>query len=221
MALKKPQTADDLTPPFAVVGEPGWADRLRTWLADFDFRFAVPSTEAEVAAAETRLGVRLPADWRAFLLAFGPLDLDGLRLSSPAAITHMDGVWFRSHLSEPERALLPQLLQVGECGSDNFVAFSTRDGWVCVCSHDPGGLWDWCPSFSDFLRVQLVRLWSGYYGWPDESVQELSDGLASQWLAAWDQQRHAERPGSAAPAAPESLGSEKAYMRPGSAAADG
>jgi hypothetical protein len=105
----------------------------------------------------------------------------------------MDRVWFRSHLPDRDRALLPQLLQVGECGSDNYVAFSTADGWVCECSHDPGGLWHWCPSFSDFLRVQLVRLWSGYYGWPDDAVRELSDGLTERWLAGWQRQWLAER----------------------------
>ncbi len=197
MALNKPKTEDDLLPPFAVVGEPGWAERLRVWLADFDFRFAEPSTEVEIAAAESRLGgVRLPEDWRAFLLAFGPLNLDGAQLSGPEQITRLDRIWFRSHLAERDQALLAHLLQVGECGSDNFVAFNTRDGWVCECSLDPGGLWDWCPSFSDFLRVQLIQLWSGYYGWPDESVEELSNGLASRWLAEWQKQRQAE-PGPA------------------------
>ena len=192
MELTKPRTTDELLPPFAAVGEPGWETRLRAWLTGFDFRFVQPSTPAEVAAAEGRLGQRLPTEWRAFLLTFGPLDLDGVRLLAPRQIDRMGGVWFRSHLSEQEQALLPRLLQVGECGSDNYIAFSTADGWVCECCHDPGGLNDWCPSFSDFLRVHLVRLWAGYYGWPDPEVGQLSDGLAEQWLAGWALQRHAE-----------------------------
>ena len=189
MGLPTPRTAEELLPPIAVVGEPGWDSRLRAWLTDF--RFAAPSSPAEVAAAESRLGVRLPADWRAFLLEFGPLDLDRVRLSAPSQIVRMGGVWFRPHLSERERALLPGLLQVGECGSDNYIALSTADGWVCECCHDPGGLYDWCPSFGDFLRVQLVRLWSGHYGWPDPEVGQLSDGLAEHWPAGWGLQRHA------------------------------
>ena len=108
MGLPRPRTTDELLPPFAVVGEPGWDARLRAWLIDFDFQFTQPIKPAEVAAAEVRLGQRLPADWRAFLLAFGPLDLDGVRLSAPGQIVRMGGVWFRSHLNEQEQALLPR-----------------------------------------------------------------------------------------------------------------
>lgn len=189
MSLIKPQTEVELLPPLDAIGEPGWESRLRAWLTEFDFRFGEPSTEAEVAEAELRLGVRLPEDWRMFLLAFGPLDLESVRLTPPAQITPLNDVWFKSHLSESDRAMLFQFLQVGECSSGNYIGWNTIDGWVCECCHDPGGLWDWCPSFSELIRLSLVRLWCGYYGWPDDSVQQLSERLARRWLTAWKQRR--------------------------------
>lgn len=192
MSLNKPQTEHELLPPFAKVGDPEWDTRLRNWLSAFDFRFGTASTEEELAEAESRLGTPLPADWRLFLLAFGPLDLGSVQLTPPAQIKTLQDVWFRSHLKEDDQQRLSQFLQVGECGSDNYIACNMFTGWVCECCHDPGGFWDWCPSFNDFLRLKLVGMWSGYFGWPDEEVQALSDRLSKHWLAEWNQQKLAE-----------------------------
>ena len=189
MSLIKPRTEQDLLPPFLNVGDPEWDTRFRTWLNAFDFRFGSTSTEEELAEAESRLGIQLPADWRLVLLAFGPLDLDSVQLTHPDRIATLEDVWFRSHLKEDDQQMLSQFLQVGECGSDNYVAYNLSNGWVCECCHDPGGFGNWCPSFNDFLRLKLIGMWSGYYGWPDEGVQTLSEGLSSQWLADWKQQR--------------------------------
>ena len=189
MALSKPQTEQELLPPFLRIGEPEWDTRLRDWLDDFDFRIGTTSFEHELTEAESRLGVKLPADWRAFLLTFGPLDLDSVQLTSPSQIVTLQDVWFRSHLKEIDQQMLPQFLQVGECGSDNSIAYNISNGWVCECSHDPVGFWHWCPSFSDFLRLKLIGMWSGFYGWPDHDVQELSSRLSNQWLTQWSQQR--------------------------------
>jgi len=189
MTLVRPQTEQDLLPPFSHVGETEWDTRLRRWLTAFDFDFGAPSTEEELAEAESRLGTPLPADWRVFLSAFGPLNLDSVQLTSPAQIGTLQDVWFKSHLKDHDQQLLPQFLQVGECSSDNYIAFNISNGWICECCHDPSGFWDWCPSFNDFLRLKLIGMWSGYYSWPDEQVRFLEDSLSSQWTAEWKQRR--------------------------------
>lgn len=48
---------------------------------------------------------------------------------------------------------------------------------ILNCAHDPPGFSSWLPDFDSVVKVILIDLACGYYGWPDEEVSALADEL--------------------------------------------
>lgn len=176
--LRKPVSLDDLRPPFERIGEQGWADRVRGLLDAYGVPLPAPVAADELDARRAELGVELPPALRTFLTEIGPLDPREIRILPPAEIVSLDGVWFRDHLGFFDRRRLRGLIAVGDyLGSGDFIALEPKTGRCCLCSHDPPGFSSWLPDFDSVVKVILVNLACGYYGWPDEEVSALADEL--------------------------------------------
>ncbi|MEZ6188782.1 MAG: SMI1/KNR4 family protein [Planctomycetota bacterium] len=179
MEPKKPIRESDVAPPFSHLGEPGWAEAVKVLLATYDVPLPTPVSSVALANREAELGIKLPQALCTFLTKVGPLDLDGLRIHPPEEITFCDRVWFRDHLTPEHQAWLPQLLAVAGTGSDNFIALDLESRRCGVLSHDPPGLWKPLPDFDTLIKVTLMRLPAGYYGWPDQEVADLVDAAVT------------------------------------------
>lgn len=175
---KKPTEKADLEPPFSRIGDPGWAEGVKALLASYGVPLPTPVPEATLASREVELGIKLPTALCTFLTEVGPLDLD-LRVHRPEGIRFCNEIWFRDHLAPEHQALLPRLLAVASVGSDNFVALDVESSRCGVLSHDPPGFWKPLPDFDTLIKVMLMRLPTGYYGWPDEEVAELVDAAVT------------------------------------------
>jgi hypothetical protein len=62
-------------------------------------------------------------------------------------------------------------------GSDNHIAIDPVSGTCYLCSHDPAGIYDEAASFDDLVRIAVIDLSWGYYGWPDPKVERLPTEL--------------------------------------------
>lgn len=187
--LEKPLSKSDLKLPFQKVGEPGWQAALRNLFADFDVPPADSVHVQEVEAAEARLGVALPDDWRQVLLEFGALKFGASSWASPRDIVRLDGIWFRDFLSPEDRSNLSNMLLVATTGSDNCYGYDVASGVVHLCSHDPAGIFEDIPNVGALLRFELLGLYCGKFGWPDDEISDIVEELQEQWLEEWSKAR--------------------------------
>ena len=183
--MDQPTRPEELAPPVGVVGRAGWEGPLRRWLEEFGCRLWPPATEAMLAQAEADLGRPLPADWRSFLATLGPSPLGDVHFLPPAQIRPVTDVWFRDLLSPADQARLATLWAVADTGSDGLVVYDTVAGRYGRCRHDPPEPADWCPTFSDLLRLVLLAEWCGRGGWPDDDLERMVADLSARWLARW------------------------------------
>ena len=181
---KKPENETDLLPPFDYIGKDGWDSKLRQLLTEYTVPLPPPSTELEVQRCEARIGFPLPSSLKLFLLTFGPVDFDGLRICPPEDVKTLQNVWFRDFLAREEQLKLAGLIQVAETGSDNYYALDASDGRCCLCSHDPSGLFDWLSSFDDLIKMAVIDLSWGYYGWLDSEIEEMARHLKRELLGS-------------------------------------
>jgi len=175
--LRKPITKEDLLPPFQTVGEPGWADRLRHVLIDYEVPLPESVPAELVTLRESELGVRLPAALREFYTTFGSVDFDGFQLYPVDALEPLTRAWFRQSLDVGQQARLSTLIAISDSGSDNYIAIDPVSGTCYLCSHDPVGISDEAASFDDLVRKAVIDLSWGYYGWPDPEVERLATEL--------------------------------------------
>jgi SMI1 / KNR4 family (SUKH-1) len=174
---EKPNIKEALMPPFQAIGEPGWAERLRQVLLDYDTSLPEPAPYESIEAREQALGIRLPRALRAFYMEFGPVDFDGFELFSIDYIKPLDNVWFRDFLTNGDQARLHGLLGIADSGCDNYIAIDPVTGKCYLCSHDPAGIFEESDSFDDLIRKAVIDLSWGYYGWPDPEVERLATEL--------------------------------------------
>jgi hypothetical protein len=184
MGPTKPTSKADLVPGYEV-GAVGWLQTVRALLEQYGVPPGQPVRQEELRKAELRLARALPRDWAELLFDLGPIDLDGLRFLPPADIRSAQDLWFRDHLSAGERTDLQHLVCVAETGSDNMFVYDIRSGLVRLASHDPGGIFEAIPSVSDLVRLALVGLAAGRYGWPDPDVADLVDRTRDELLEEW------------------------------------
>jgi hypothetical protein len=177
LMLTKPSTKADLLPPFEYIGASGWDTALRRVLVEYEVPLASAVTEADIERCESELGFHLPQSLRLFLMTFGAINFDSLELLPPTKIQTLEQVWFREFLNEDEQAMLPNLIGVAEAGSDDYFALDVRTNTCLHCSHDPAGLIQYLPTFDDLIKVAVIDLSWGYFGWPDEEVYEMARAL--------------------------------------------
>jgi len=178
--LRKPTTKADLLPPFNYIGEANWEAKLRQLLVDYEVPLAQPCTNREIKECEKRLGSALSQSLKLFLSAFGPMNFDGVRLLLPEEIKTAESLWLANNLCKDEQKLLPYLLQIAEAVSDNIYALELESGQCYLCSHDPAGLFNWLPSFNAFIKMAIIDLSWGYYGWPDEAIERMAEELKAE-----------------------------------------
>ena len=178
--VDKPQTKEDLLPPFEQIGELGWDDRLRSFLASYDVPFPDPATKAELIACEERIGTSLLAPHRLFLASFGPLNLDYITIFSASDIRTPDE-WFVESLPDEQRSEISDFIRVADAGgTGNMFTMHLATGAVHFLSHDPLGHRQRLECFDDLVRLALVSIHSSYYGWPDEDIQLMSRELMKE-----------------------------------------
>ena len=174
--LAEPTVPEELMPPFTTIGEPGWDVALRGLLVDYGVPLPAVTAEAELSALAARLPRHLPSEYIAFLRAFGPLDFDGVSLKPPTDAFLLGGAWFRDFLLQHGFGDIDEFLVIGDAGSDDYAAIDLRNGLVSFVSHDPPGFFN-PVSFSDFIRLAVIDLALGRYGWGGVRVEELATTL--------------------------------------------
>ena len=172
--MDKPTRREDLLPPFTAIGEGDWAERIRKLLIDYGVPLPEPVSEARLKSREEQLSLRLPESLRSFLKEIGPVDLDGIRICRPEEIGPANSIWFREHLREEDRARLPDVLAIAEYASGDPITLEPATGRCCLLSHDPPGFSNWMNSFDDLIKIGLIDLSWGYWGWPDPEVAEMA-----------------------------------------------
>jgi hypothetical protein len=172
--MDKPTRKEDLLPPFTAIGEGDWAERIRKRLLDYGVPLPEPISEAGLRSREEQLGLRLPEALRSFLREIGPVDLDGIRFYRPDEIGPTNDIWFREHLRGEDRARLSDMLAIAEYASGDPIALEPGSGRCCLLSHDPPGFWNWMDSFDDLVKIGLIDLSWGYWGWPNAEVAEMA-----------------------------------------------
>ena len=172
--MDKPTRKEDLHPPFTAIGEGDWAEGIRKRLRDYGVPLPEPVSEAGLRSREDELGVRLPESLRSFLREIGPVDLDGIRVYRTDEIGPADSIWFSEHLRGEGRSRLPDLLAIAEYASGDPITLEPATGRCCLLSHDPPGFWNWMESFGDLVKIGLIDLSWGYWGWPDPEVAEMA-----------------------------------------------
>jgi len=182
MTLPKPQTIDDLRPPFQRIGDPGWESDLRQLLEAYEVPLPQPVAEDDLRHREAVLAFRPNEAVRQFLLTIGPLDLE-VRVLSLQAMGTLEGVWFRGHLSTADRARLPRLVAVLDyLGTGDFIAWDRDSDEFKVVGHDPAGIHPWQPTFDECIREQCIDLAVGYYGWPGDDILKLAEEAKRTFL---------------------------------------
>lgn len=167
--LHKPESKDDLRPPFSRIGDSGWAERVRDLLDAYGVPLPDPVSGSELDQREASLGVQLPPSLRRFLTEIGPLDPDGIRILSPPEIVPMEQIWFRDRLGFFARRRLRRMVAVADyLGTGDLIGLEIASGRVSLCSHDPLGFSRWLPDFDALIKMVLIDLARGRYGWPDE-----------------------------------------------------
>jgi hypothetical protein len=183
VALKIPTTRAELVPSLTTSGD--WLGSARQLLDAYGIPIPTPVSEGDLREVEVRLGHPLPADWRALLSHLGPLDLESVAFLEPSGIRSAAAVWFREHLPEADRLLLPDLVCVASTGSDNFFVWDRTTQQVRLASHDPAGLFEHIPNVVELVRWALVGVAAGRYGWPDSELAELVEQTQADMLQEW------------------------------------
>lgn len=154
-----------------------------------------PATEAAVAAAEARLGCRLPPALRAYHLTFGTLDLSerlcSLDARAPvplqplrAAYPSIDEV----PASDEERALVPELVAFGDAlGSGNMFCFHRATGEAWFFDHDQApAIVRFAGDVGDYLDALVLRTLAEVHERPDDGEplleQRFGAALVRKWL---------------------------------------
>ena len=174
--LVEPTVPEDLLPPFAVIGEPGWEAALRQLLVEYGVPLPTTASEAELTSLEARLDRPVPSDYRAFMSTFGPLNFDGVALLPSDRAFLLGAAWFRDSLVLRGFSDLDHYLAIADAGSDDYAALDLRSGLVSFASHDPPGFYN-PVSFSDFIRLAVIDLALGRYGWGGDEVEDLAAAL--------------------------------------------
>jgi len=175
--MEKPSSKEDLIPPFEKIGEAGWDRGVRDLLQRYEVPLPTPITEGELAACEKKLGSPLPPSLHLLLKTFGPLDLDEIRFFGTDEISSVEGIWFAHALSDEDRKRLPQMIGIGEYVGDEVIVVEPDTGRCCQCVHDPPGFMNWLNCVDDLLRIALIVLCNGYYGWDDERLSDMASEL--------------------------------------------
>ena len=174
---QKPESKQDLLPPFERIGDAGWDDEIKSFLNSYDVPLATPSKESAIQKCETRLNTQLPQSYREFLAIIGPQIFGYLKIFGPDDI-RQPNEWFSETLEEPDKQQLKRLLRVGDAGgSGNVFAIDTIDGSIHLISHDPLGIHRTHKSFDDLIREYCIGIFAGYYGWPDAEIEEMVEDL--------------------------------------------
>jgi hypothetical protein len=184
--LKKPESADDLSPPFEQIGEPGWSDAIKQLLADYEVPLPEPTGASELADAEKRLAVTLPADLKAAYAELGPLDLAEVRLLRPSEFEYLTDHWSAGALSAEDQRILADLVHIAD-SPGGPVGWDRANAMYSLVQHDPDEIVGGLLSFSDLLRSCIIDLAIGYHGWPDlylvRLTEELKDSLfGDRWF---------------------------------------
>ncbi|HEX8465754.1 MAG TPA: hypothetical protein VF627_14150 [Abditibacterium sp.] len=178
--LQKPKSKFDLMPAFNRIGDADWDTKLRQILVDYEVPLPAPCSQVELADCEKRLGFALPYSFRLFLNTMGPVDFSGIRVLAPKEVKTAEGFWFASYFSEEDRNRLSGMLEVAEAVSDNIYVVELQSSKCGLCSHDPPGFFEWLPSFDALIQVAVIDLSWGYYGWPDDEIEEMAEQLRAE-----------------------------------------
>jgi hypothetical protein len=181
MEPTKPASPEDIVPEFRRVGEPGWADEIRTVFKSYGVPLPNPATEAQVSALQDTASGRLPQSFIDFMCQFGPASFGDVEVLIPSQIRGSTDVWFFDRLSRDDRKVLSRCLTfTNRIGSDNFLALDLETHQIRYLCHDPLGVPVAFASFDDFVLWALVGLYAGEYGWPDDEVVDLVDKYQRQ-----------------------------------------
>lgn len=174
--LKKPESKNELLPPFRWIGEDGWEEKARQILLDYEVPLPQPSTAEEIQQCEERLGVILPEPFKLFHENFGAVAFDCPLLFPLSDVRNATEVWFYDFLSEQDKMALSDMVLIGN-PADDYLVLDLKTGRCAGCYHDPPGFADWLPSFHELIQCAFIGLCCRYYGWPDESLEKWSNEL--------------------------------------------
>lgn len=177
---EKPKAKSDMMPPFERIGEPQWDHKLRSFLTSYDVPLSKPATESELDECEQRIGATLPNALRMFLAAFGPVSFDYVTILPPSEVRRPDEFFVES-LPAEAKSKVNECIRVAEAGgSGDVFVVHLPTGSIHLLSHDPPSLQACLQSFDDLVRIACISIHSGFYGWDDEDVEDMTEELMDE-----------------------------------------
>ena len=177
--LKKPESKNELLPPFRWIGEEGWESKARQVLLNYEVPLPAPTTLEEIQDIEERFSITLPESFKLFHTTFGAVDFDHFSFFPLADLQSATDVYFLDFLDEDNKTALRKMVLIGE-PADDYLALDIETGSCAGCYHDPPGLANWLPSFHELIQCAFILLCCGYYGWPDEELGLWAEELISE-----------------------------------------
>lgn len=170
----KPKSISDIVLGFEQVGDEGWAEPIQSILESYGVPMPPPSSENEIDVIKDCCDGIIPHKYELFLRALGPLDLEFVKFLKPPHVTTAEKTWFGSVVPGMELDVLKQQLAIIDLGgTGDFLSLNLQTNDIHYLCHDPIGMPIAFKSFEDLIRWAVAHVYTGGYGWPDESVQEL------------------------------------------------
>ncbi len=171
--VSKPASKAGMMPPFERIGERCWADKLRSFLTSYGVPLPDCATESELKDCERRIGTSLPPPIRQFLEMFGAVSFDYVTVFAPIDIRIPDE-WFSETLPDETKSQLKEFIRVADAGgTGNVFVLHIPTGVIHFLSHDLLSNQRCLASFDDLIRIACISIHAGYYGWPDDDIQEM------------------------------------------------
>jgi hypothetical protein len=164
----KPTTATELIPKFNRIGDDGWGIVVHNTLNDYGIPIPSPVSKRELDYLEKRLEIRLNNEHRIFLETFGCVVFDGHWLIEPENM--------KLNMGFNHDAPLLQIASCMGCKEDTDVyAMDLNTGKCCFCDAIDG-LVEWTDNFSILVKIFMINLSYGNYGWfGDTGLYKLAD----------------------------------------------
>jgi hypothetical protein len=145
--------------PLTRIGEPAWETKLRQHLASYDITCA-GVTPAQMTACEAILGAALPADMRAYYLAFGGGQssdfMYGLLPIAEIAPLATAGFEFISLYFTP--AEVAGMVYFADSPGNDPLCFDQATGEIYLLSHDPVRKAKVFADFNQYLLSEIIQL---------------------------------------------------------------
>lgn len=178
MTISKPENREALFPPFETIGESNWNGKLRALLDAFEVPRSQPASPVSIKEREQELGVDFPRPLVLFLTEFGAVSFGYIEFLWEKKMTLATELWCADKFQNID--LKDYLVVANAGGGHNQFVLSLSSGECYLARHDSSELQPCVRNVHDLLRIGCVDLYTGYYGWDDDELEEMRNSVMTE-----------------------------------------